>query len=288
MAHAALQRVMVRMLYDSAFAARVLGEPGAALAGTGLTGEEAAWLRAPDPRAWGTDPERPVRALNILLQQYPTACALAARGPEGGAGLLEFFRSRRFHDAVQGGGSMALAFGAFLAERVEAGAIPDRRTAPLAELERAIVELRRGAPPGAPAAPAGAIRFRLSPDKAVCRAPAGTADLHEQVHAALARAGTGLPRAVLSPAMPLPTLAPDPGESECLLLELVRDDGPRVRYPVGVTEITEGLHDLLVFAGEPRGAEALAAEIVRLGADPSEAPELIEGLAADGTLAGAD
>ena len=76
----------------------------------------------------------------------------------------------------------------------------------------------------------------------------------------------------------------DPARPEFLLLELVRDDGPRVRFAAGATEITRGLYEFLAFAGVPRDFDALVGEITKLGADASEAPDVVSGLIEDGTL----
>jgi hypothetical protein len=69
---------MVRMLFDPRFAEQALRDPRRALSDAELTDEEIAWLRAPDPRAWRVDPERPDRALTVLVQEYPASLALAA------------------------------------------------------------------------------------------------------------------------------------------------------------------------------------------------------------------
>jgi len=284
--HVVLQRVMVRMLYDPVFTRAVLAGPEAALAGLDLSDEERDWLRRPDSRAWRVDPERPVRSLNILLQQYPAAGALAVRSTGSAEMLLRFFRSAAFHACVQDRGSMATAFGEYLVARTAAGEVPDPRVAEVARLERALVRLHRDA--GFDPAPVSTgAAWRLSPDKALHTAAGGTADLHEAVHQALAGSRGDLARAVLESPAPLPGDALDGDRTEYLLLELARDDGPRVRFAAGVTEITEGLHAFLGFASVGREFDALAAGIERLGADPAEAPEVIRGLIEDGTLVAA-
>ncbi len=283
MSHVALQRVMVRMLYDPGFARRVLGDPDGALAGIDLTAEERGWLLGPDPRAWRVDSERPVRSLNILLQQYPAAGALAVRSAEGPGPLLAFFGSAPFHASVQERGSMALAFGDYLADQAAAGSVPDRRVTALARLEQAIVRLHRDAPPS-PEDPGEGSAWRLSTDKALHTAPRRTADLHEAIHVALAGSTGDLARAVLDSPASMPGTRLDPARPEFLLLELVRDDGPRVRFAAGATEITRGLYEFLAFAGAPRDFDALVGEITKLGADASEAPDVVSGLIEDGTL----
>jgi hypothetical protein len=275
---------MVRMLFDPRFAERALRDPEGALADVELSDRERAWLRAPDPRGWRTDPERPDRALTVLVQEYPASVALAAASGGGLEKLRVFFSSAGFHRAIQDRGSMALAFGGYLIDLAEAGEVGDRRVAPLARLERTIVRLRRCAGPKPPPANPEAEAFRLSPDKMLDEAEAGTADLHDEVHRSLAASGSDLARVVFQPPSPLPGEETDPTRREPLLLELVRDEGPRVKYMVGIAEITEELHALLARATAPRPWNELVAEAIRLGADPDDASEILSGLLADGTL----
>jgi hypothetical protein len=166
-------------------------------------------------------------------------------------------------------------------ERAASEAWTDARAVPVLRLEREIVEVHRHAAPR-PVPEAG--RYRLSPDKRLHRAARGTADLHEAIHAVLARAPGGLAQAVLEPDPPLPDRAVDPDRTESLLLELVRDDGPRVRFAVGAAEITPALFSLLRHAGTPRTRVDLVARVRALGAGAREAPEVVDGLIADGTI----
>lgn len=285
MSHAILQRVVVRMLYDPDFAARVLADPDGALAGVDVSQEERAWLREPDPRAWGADDSRPLRSMTALLQQFPASAALAVRAAGSPGAVSGFYGSAWFHRAVMERGSLALAFGEYLAELGASGPRADGRVIPLVRLEQAIVRLRQAVGPVPPPLGGDALGlFRLSPDKALHVTAAGIGDLHEEVHLALNGAETGLARAVLDTALAMPSRPVDPSRREPLLLELARDDGPRVRFPVGTAEITEAFHELLSFAEAPRTFDALMVEVERLGADPDEAPEVIEGLIDEGTL----
>jgi len=286
MSHVALQRVMVRMLYDPGFADRVLETPDDALARVELTTTERDWLLAPDSRSWKVDPDRPARSLTVLLQQYPASSFLAVRGA-GPEPLLAYFRSERFHRCIQEKGSMALAYGDYLGELVLGGKIPDRRAAPLAALERAIVQLHRSSPARPPGG-GRATAYRLSPDHALHRSPAGTADLHEEVHRALGATGPALARTVLRSRARIPDRKLDPSAEEPLLLELARTGESRVLYSVAAVEITEELYGLLAFAREPRTFGDLAGKVARLGAERDEAPEVIEGLIGEGTLVPAE
>jgi hypothetical protein len=272
------------MLFDAGFAARVLEDPAAHLPPGLLTPEEIEWLRRPDARAWKADPERPDRALSVLVQEYPASLALAAASGLTIDGARRFFSSEGFHQAIQGRGSMALTFGDYLLELARGGAVRDRRVEPMVKLERAIVRLRRTAGPHAPAGYPGADRYRLSGDKALHRAEAGTGDLHDAIHHDLPGQELDRIQAVFTPSGALPDLATDPDRHEPLLLELVRDDGPRVKFLVGIAEITGVLFDLLAYAETPRSRPELVARTVELGAEPEEAPEIVEGLIEEATL----
>ncbi len=68
------------------------------------------------------------------------------------------------------------------------------------------------------------------------------------------------------------------------MLELARDDGPRVKFLVGTAEITEELFELLDYARVPRAFDELRIEVTRLGAEEDDSAEIIAGLIDDGTL----
>ncbi|MFN8548539.1 MAG: hypothetical protein U0527_11420 [Candidatus Eisenbacteria bacterium] len=277
MSHIAVQRVMVRMLFDRAYADRVLATPEETLRGEDVSERERAWLLRPDPRAWRADAGRPRRALSALLQEYPSSFALIVRSMGTLDILASYFASLHFARAVGPRGSMALAFGDFLLAEVHAGRISDPRVAALAGLERAFAQLHRTSTSREPEAGFEATHFSLSSDKSLYRAPRGTADLHEAIHLALNETGHPMGQAVLEPP-PLPSAAVSTDELEPLLLELLRDDGPRVKYLAGAAEITEELFSLLEYARQRRTFAELVAEVTRLGAEESEAPEVIAGL----------
>lgn len=294
-----LQRVMVRMLYDPEFTASVLADPARALPGDALTAEERAWLARPDARAWRADPDRPHRALAVLGREYPAAVALAVASAGGAGALRRFFATELFAKVVTERGSMAAAFGDHLAGLVETFEVTDRRVAPLARLEQAVVLLRRRnlrtadrparEPEGPrPTSASESPRYRLAPGKTLHRASAGTADLRDEIYDLLARSGGELARAIYEPGMPAPRTRVHASRTEPLLLELVPGDGPRIEYPVGVAEITEALNGVLEYAAEPRTLGELAAEVERRGADSGEGEEIIAGLVEEGILAAVD
>lgn len=117
MSDLALQHVVVRMLYDRAFADSVFDSPHRALEGVDLSEHELAWIQQTDRRAFRTDPHRRARSLTGLLEEYPTATAalvrVARRDPPVAA-LDEFFSSEEFHSGMQAGRSLAISFGEYL------------------------------------------------------------------------------------------------------------------------------------------------------------------------------
>ena len=286
MSERALQRIMVRMLFDAAYAARVAETPTEALVGEEVTDEERSWLAAPDPRAWRADSGRPSRALTVLAQEYPTSLALCMAAGGAPAQPMGFFSSLEFHQCVRGRGSMAIAFGDYLIALSLKGVIQDRRLTHLVRLEQAIARLRRGAPAAAPAAHHPGSLLQRSPDKAIHEAAAGTADLHDEIYAELPPSGADLATTVLAPGREAPRTPVDPEQSEPLLLELARDDGPRVKFPVGIAEVTRELFDLLRFASSPRRFEEICEEAIRLGASPDDAADIIASLVEEGALVG--
>ncbi|TNF28290.1 MAG: hypothetical protein EP329_18100, partial [Deltaproteobacteria bacterium] len=139
MGHVALQRVVVRMLFDQAFADRVYADPAGAVAGLELSEAERGWLVAPDRRAYRVDPMRRHRSLRALIEEHPVSVAALAAGGVAVRGHDAFFSGERFHGAIQGRRSLAVAFG----EHLEALARTPMQRGVVA-LERAIAAARRG------------------------------------------------------------------------------------------------------------------------------------------------
>jgi len=133
---AALQRVVVRMLHDPAFAQAVFA--GAGL--PELTDAERGLLLASDPRAYRTDPYRRSRLLQALIEEFPCATALVSRGGRALDRVDAFLSSPDFHQAVQGRRSVALAWGCWLGVRAPG----------VAALEHAVARARRWRRPRGP------------------------------------------------------------------------------------------------------------------------------------------
>jgi len=299
-------RAMMRMLYDPAFALRVRGDGGTALAGADLTPEELGWLAGPDPRAWRTDKLRRWRTLTGLLEEFPVASALVLRrGREGSLrpepALLEaFFGHPLLHECLARGESLAPAFGRYLQEREHAGVEADPRVAPIARLETVVAQLRRlrapevvpatraggeaGAVAGVPPPPSGAEGptplLRAAPWARILRLPAGAAELHGRITRALSAKGRRPLESLLDPHWSLPVLLePDPWTVEPVLVERPPVPGePWADAPVLHAPVTEELAALLEHAATPRARHELAAEARRLGAEAGEEEEILESL----------
>ncbi len=266
----ALQRVVVRMLYDAGFVRDVYRDADAALAGVPLTAVERGWLLAEDRRAWSIDPLRRARGLEALLEEYPAATApwIAARGvPQ----LDAFFSSSHFHGAIQRRGSVAVAFGGYLVEL--AGARAARRA--LAELEAALAALRRRSahlpwPPGA--------ELRLAPSARPVALPRGTIEGYQEIRVALAALSGSALEALMTPGLQVPAIGVDVAHLEHALAE---------RTPAGEAAlgfVPEPLHRLLAAAqGGVTEAELIAIVVAEGGAE-ADGVELVEELVGDGLL----
>jgi hypothetical protein len=274
-----LQRVVVRMLFDPIFRDRVYADPIVVLADVDLTSEERQWLVTPDARAYGVDVHRRSRALTGLLEEYPVAGALAVRCTQGLQRLYGFFAATVFHQCIQQRGSLADAFGVYLASPVFAD---HPAIAHMAEVERGIARVRRA--PALPNAQRTALTqdscLRLAPWAAVLSLPATILSRYGQWRHHLAQHGTTLLGAVLDAQYPL-SLAPPLDETavECVLVvDAPGADGPSLE------PTSPELGTLLAAAQEDIVCRDLCALTVRLGAEPPEALDIIGGLVADRLL----
>lgn len=246
-----LQRVVVRMLYDPAFAAQIYSDAPM----LELSAADRAMLRAAPPAAFRTDPLRRARALTALLDEYAASAALA-----GLASLDAFFSSPSFHRAIQGRLSLALAFGAWV----------EHAAGPVARLERAIAATRRQQPPR----PGPALRWATAPHLHPLTVPGNTLAAYQILRA---RLGPDPARA-LAERPPRVHDLPAPQGVEHLLIE--RGESGEI----GVGGCDEALAELLRAAMGGRAPEWLLAEAIRLGAEPGEAPDLLRGLLDDRLL----
>jgi hypothetical protein len=251
----AIQRAIVRMMYDPAFVAAVHG-PRAV---PGLGEDERALLRRVDRRAFATDRFRRARAVHAIVDEYPVgAAAIGLAAVEG------FLGSREFQAVLTGRDAMALAFGTWLADQASG----------VGRIEAAMAGLRRAEPPSpAPGA------LRCAPNLAPLTVPAGSLAWYEATLAWLGpeplRTLAGQPP---RPGLPRRSPVRKRHADEHLLIELRPDGG------MSLGTASEPLVRLLRHAATPRSRAALTAEAVTRGATPNEAPGLLDGLVADGLL----
>lgn len=274
-----LQRVVVRMLFDTELRDRVYANPEAALHDVPLTAAERQWLVTPPPQAYGADPYRQSRALSGLLEEYPVAGALAVRGPQGLTLLQRFFASAAFHDCVQQRGSMAAAFGSYLQSATFA---PAPTVAPMALVEVGGVRVRRA--PQGPLAPASPCtedtQLCVAPWAALLAVPPTTLSRYSQVLQRLRQHGPILLDAILDTTYRLPAGPRVQGAASAWIL-VVRDatgDG------FSLEAASSELGTLLAAAHPAISFAALCALAVHLGAAEQEAVDIIEGLMADRLL----
>lgn len=273
MSAGALQRVAVRMLYDPALVEAVYADAARALADVELSAAERGWLTAPDRRRWLADPMRRSRGLQAVLEEFPVAGAVAARA-HGLAALDGFFSAAAFHRSVQAGGSLALAFGDWLARF--GGAV-----AAFAALEGGVARVRRApARPVETPAPDRDARWVASPWAWGGRAPGGTLAAWQAHRARLATHPGGLLAALVEPGFALERRRLVKAAPEGLLVERT---GPEADA-IGVTEASLGLAGLLGALFEPRPWATVAATLRRLGAARGEEETLAAELLGDGLL----
>lgn len=272
----ALQRVVVRMLYDPALVEAVYADPQRALADVDLEPDERSWLVAPDRRRWRADPLRRTRGLQALLEEYPAASARAVRAA-GVPWLDRFFSAAAFHDAVQHRGSTALAFGDWMIERADAESEAQpalRAVAPLAHIERGIAQVQRAARAGSTGGTTGA--WQTAAHVVGLRLPAGALAGWSALRARLMEHPSGPIGALLDADWSLPPPPATTDEQEGVLIER--------RQGVDVAGASLALAGLLEALRTPHDWPQTVACLGRLGADPDEAEALVEGFLADGLL----
>lgn len=283
MSHRVLQRVVVRMLYDPALVERVYADADAALEGLALDAAERHWLVQADRRAWGVDPYRRSRSLTGLAEEYPCSVALALRHHDVEA-LDRFFSAARFHDCIMERGSLAAAFGDFLALDLppgRGGPRAKRQVSAVAHLEQAVAAVRRG---HARAGAIGPDHLVMAPRVEALQLPGQALELHGAVLAQLEHKARGGPllELVLRGDVTLRRL-PElrPRQPTHLIVEMNAEGS------VSIGGASPALVELLLAAREPIAREDLLARARELGADPGDDADIVGGLLRDGLLASA-
>jgi hypothetical protein len=142
-AFVALQRVVVRMLFDPDFASQVYRDPAGSLDGLGVPEVMQRWVLANDPRLWNADRLRRSRALRILMEEFLASSAYALLETEHLAFLDAFFSSAFFHDAVQHRRYLALAYAAYLQDALGRGRLRSGHLEAVLRLESGMAKARR-------------------------------------------------------------------------------------------------------------------------------------------------
>lgn len=256
MSAVALQRVVVRMLHDPDLAR--------ACARADLTPTERGWLEAVDPRRWRADPLRRYRLLHALIEEYPVASALVVRAA-GVPAFDAFFEGQRFHDTVQRDGRVAEAFGDWLCARAD--------VEPFAAIEAAIERVRRT--PSVAHRPDPALQWRAAPWIAWGRGPL---DAWSRLRARLQAHRGGMVAGALDPKLRLRVETP-------IAVDWLVDGSAAPR----VEAAPAALIAFLAACSAPQPWAVACAALTAAGADPDEAPALLEGFIEDRLLTpGAD
>jgi len=269
----ALQRVVVRMMYDPAFCKRVYANPERALHDVPLTPQERQWLVTPKPSAYGADAYRSHRALTGLLEEFPVAGALAVRLPRGIQRLQQFFATRAFHQCVQARGSMAAAFGAYLGSEVFRSRNMPSEIAHMATVETAIAYVRRVSP--TPLPPTESITtetpFGLAPWVVLLTAHPAVSARYHRLLASLQQHGGSLLEAALDTPYRLPPGSAFRGKATTLILvsHIPDSDGPTLEG------MTDDLGKLLTAAKTPMRLSDLSALAEAMGCEPEEASDAV-------------
>ncbi len=242
-----IQRLAVRMLYDPSLVARVYeGTPV-----DGLRDADRALLTTSPQAAWGTDPLRPSRTLQALLEEFPVSAAVT------GLPLLHgFFASEEFHRCIQDRQRLVEAFGAWMMPR--AGRI--------AVLELAIARSRRDPSPATGC-------LSLAPGLVPVSLPEDTLSCYQQIRA---RLGPDPLKSLISKTFRPSILPAAPSDSTHLLVERGADGG------IQIGGGSAALNGLLAAAPAPR--DELEQAAIRQGATAAEAPDIIDDLLREGLL----
>jgi len=240
--------MVVRMLYDPKLVDQVYD--GDAV--TGLHDDARTLLCAADRRCWSADPYRRSRSLHALIEEFPVSSALS-----GADRLDAFFSSTDFHEAITERGSMALAFGHWVAGLA----------GPTALLETAAAQVRRAPQPEG----TGIV---CAPTVAIVRMPE---TLLTQIQTIRIKLGPA-PLNTLLNSDYRPAMGVHSGPEVALLVEATPNGA------VSIAGASEALAALLEFAAQPRTFTEMVACANRLGAGPDEDTALIDSFLGEGLL----
>lgn len=278
----AMQRVVVRMLFDPAFVEEVYNSPGQALTGLDLDEGLVRQLLQNDRRLWNADRLRRSRSLKILMEELKVSSTLALAESRRLSFLDSFFGSSLFHEAVQRRRYMALAYVAFLEESLASGTLRSRHLAAALGLEAAMARSRRalrdagrGRDPALAPVTAGRRGRRLvaGPGVSCHFAPAGTIALIQHVEEYLFQAAQ-VPGLALCDDAPRPEPLPDLREGELQPFLLEPQPGGRVE----LSEVAARFAWVIAACARPVDPELLDAAVAAKGLRGAEAWELARSL----------
>ncbi len=149
MPHTALNRVIVRMLFDPTLVEQVYTNPESVLEPLGIPQELQQSLLDTDQRAWGIDQDRRKRSLHSLMGEFPCSSTIVLAHTKKYARLEAFFSSSEFHQCVQHRKSMTSAFVAYLRGIEATGEISEPQFSDILTIEAQMAACRRdlSAPP---------------------------------------------------------------------------------------------------------------------------------------------
>ena len=274
MGHHALQRVVVRMIYDPVFARSVSADARRALKDVSLSEAEVSWLKEVDPRAFATDVHRVDRTLKAMIDEYPRSTAIIFRRDTNLQGLAAFFSEREFHEAIQNRDSLVLAFGRYL---LRYAGTTETDLISVAALERMLARTRRV--PSDKVVSKG--DYTLSASVALHPAPYGTLGVFIELGRRLAQVSSDFAAAALSGKVGIQGLA-NLSSPKIEYIMGLRD--PSALAGVSLEHCPEALYALLAKAERGCSREELVDIVVREDGTPEDALEIIRGLLDDGIL----
>jgi hypothetical protein len=281
MGHAALQRVLVRMLYDDAFVREVHEDAEGALAGEGLSDDERAWLAAADPRAFRADPLRRQRTLRILNDEFKASTTLALAETRSLSFALGFFSSTEFHEAVRARRVIVTAYGEYLLAATRDGRLRTPQLPEVIRLEAKMAGCRRDARAARTkeaSSVGGAPQMRLAPGVGIGAFGAHVLDTVHRVEQYLFEVG-------LMPAVALcddaPRIVDLPPVSEERVFLLFTTDGANV----AMTYAEPPVFALLESASHAATRASLESVLGGFGMSAAAARAAVDGFLAEGLLA---
>ena len=272
MSHITMQRIIVRMLYDTVFARKVYDDPKGQLGDLDLDEYELSLLKNADPRAWRLDPLRRARSLEALLDEYPASAALVAHTTPDVSVLDAFFSSTIFHQCIQHRRRLAISFGSYL--RGSGEELARRDLLGIATLERSIATFRRD------------IRPETNPEAGLCLAanlslisvPTGTLEVYvELIHQLSQKDLTGA-AIVVSNQLVLRPHSVSREEVTVLLETSVDSSGP------SLSVLDDALGRLLTYAQPGISVDDFYKYAVVCGAEVGEEQEILDSLIEDGLI----